>query len=267
MENTSQEQTPQPKELKKKGTITGLLVGVIAFLFLLLVTFLLFIFTDIGNTLCSQVGVEECVETEVEDEIKEDNTEVNSLENEGWALYTVPKYDFSVEIPPVSLKSREENNFNRWEVSRMLRSIYDEDVDDQIEINFYPSGMAPDIAACGQGCNGEFQIKINIFNKDTEYNIDSIVEKKKEEFYSIIEKFPGGEDMSLEDALQTTEPFGDDAWCIKMPSIADANFRNCYFEKGNYLFEIVHTVINFDDFGADTVDAELPKILESMKFE
>jgi hypothetical protein len=224
-------------------------------------------FTDIGNQLYTQVKVEEGVEVGVEDEKEEDNTEVNSLENEEWSLYTVPKYGFSVEIPPVSLASREGDNYNRWEVSRMLRSIYDEDVDDQIEINFYPSGMAPDVAACGQGCNGEFQIRINIFNKDTEYNLDSIIEKKKEDYYDILETFPGGDEMTLEDALQTTEPFGNDAWCIKLPSIADGNFRECYFEKGEYLFEIVHTGIDLDDFGVDTEEADLLKILESMKFE
>jgi hypothetical protein len=273
MENTPKEKAPQPKEPKKKGSITGLLVGVIVFLFLTMVGILLFVFTDLGNTLYNQVKVEEGTQTEVgEQEETEDieDIEIVSLENEGWALYSIPEYGFSVEIPSTSEYHNEFDQYMRWEISRSKINKFSQDSLEQIHLDYYPSGFSPQAGGCGQGCHGEIQITVNYYDKDTQYDLESM---KAEKRASIVnwnkqwEQDEGYEPVTIEDYMEDSDPFGENVWCVNLPGIADSNFRECYFEKGDYLIEIVHTGLDLTDFGTDVKSSDLYNILNSMKFE
>lgn len=271
MENTPKENVPQPKEQKKKGSITGLLVGVIAFLILTLLAVLVFVFTDIGNTLYDKVRVEEGIETEEKSKAeKEVETDEVTLESEGWALYSIPEYGFSVEIPPTTEYIEDLEHYLRWEVSRSRLHKLREESLEEIHIDYYPSGLGPEARGCGQGCNGEIQIKVNYYDKETQYDLEGMKAKKRTQMDSWNETWEdseGYEEETIEDYVQDPDPFGENVWCVNLPYIADDNFRECYFEKGEYLIEIVHTGRDFNDFGTDASSSGLYGILDSMKFE
>ncbi len=286
MENTSQEQAPQPKELKKKGTSTGLLVGVIAFLFLLLVIFLLFVFTDIGNTLCSQVGVEECVKTEVEDEIKEDNTEVNSLENEGWALYSIPEYGFSVEIPDTKEDVKFEDgqsSVKRWEVSRIDANLYGNyinslnldnvEIAEVVDIEYAPLWVPYEMDAFRRRMLGVEELKVGVYDKKGEVTLEDIIAVKEEEFNDAIGSIPGGlntlEGDKWADFYKSDAQIVDGAWCVSIPNIAGEPYQDCYVVTDNNIFQVSYEGMNRITGEVSDIDrlVEREKVVNSMKFE
>jgi hypothetical protein len=269
MENT--QNTPIIKEEIKnnKNSLTGFFIGIIVFLLLLIVTGIVLIFTDLGGTVLERI--ESMKGGNVEEEIEEEKEPTYTLENEGWSLYSIPEYGFSVEIPPTSSYTQDKV-YNRWEISRMLGPKLTEDAIEEIRINYYPNGISPNIRACGQGCNGEMQISVNIYEKDENYNQDRIIEQKEQEYNDFVETHCeiGGPcpENSFEEESEYVQLFdSNNTWCVEMPYIADGDFRRCYFEKDDYLVEIVHTGIDLTDFGLNTMDAQLYDMLESMKFE
>ncbi|MDD3474989.1 MAG: hypothetical protein PHP08_03795 [Candidatus Dojkabacteria bacterium] len=272
MENTPKREVVQPKEKKQSNSIVGLLVGVVSFLFLLVILGIIFIFTDLGNSLIEKVqeikNVESVEEKTLEEETPE--TEEVTLENEGWSLYSIPEYGFSVEIPGTSVYNSEFDQYMRWEVSRGKEYSSEKDSLDSLHINYYPSGFSPDARGCGQGCNGELQIAVYIYDKETQYNLAEVKIDKQEEldnWNGMWEEDEGYEAVVLEDYVKDPDPFNDSFWCVNLPKIADGNFRECYIETNGYLIEIIHTGLNSSESGTDSMNTELYNILKSMKFE
>jgi hypothetical protein len=268
MENTHNSPIVREEIKNDKNPLMGFLVGIIVFLLLLIVTSIVLIFTDLGDMVLERI--ESLKGTKVEEEIDDDEESGIALENEGWSIYSIPEYGFSVEIPPTSSYTPDKV-YNRWEISRLLGPKLTEDAIEEIRINYYPNGISPNIRACGQGCNGEMQISVNIYEKDENYNQERIIEQKEQEYNDFVEIHceiggPCPKD-SFEDSSEYVDIFYDNTWCVEMPYIADGDFRECYFEKGDYLVEIIHTGLDLTDFDLDTRDSELYEILNSMKFE
>lgn len=111
--------------------------------------------------------------TKVVEEEQEDAEEVN---NEGWGIFKLPDYAFSVEIPDYKYKQslgvgndkRDVNSY--WSVRHAERTGEDDeepyyilsDYKDSVGLFFYPTDL-PDSVACGQGCVNEHFFDIDIY--------------------------------------------------------------------------------------------------------
>jgi hypothetical protein len=193
MENTVQEQVAQPKEPKKKGSTTGVLVGILTFLVLLLATVAVVAFTDLEETILDIDTAQDTSIDEQEDNLVEEveeDVEVVTVDNEGWGLYTAPEYGFSVEVPTYKLEQEfgpeDEDLVSYWEVSQSDESFVGDlsrywfgKINDElltnIDVKFFPTRI-PESAACGQGCLSEHSITVFVFDDNRTY------EEVKEEY-------------------------------------------------------------------------------------
>jgi hypothetical protein len=268
MENTPQEKTPQLKEQKNKGTITGLLVGIIVFLFLAMVGILLFVFTDLGSTLHNQVDVEEGTETGVKDQNEEEDTEVVVLENEGWALYSIPEYGFSVEVPTYSISQElgieDEQVDSYWEVKQSsepffvdfenlwFSSLHDSLVR-TVFLSFYPLEI-PESIAGGQGYVQEHNITIYILEDDKAF--DEI----KQDYIKVLQEQDDNEEMGAE--YEEVNKWGCDALSFHLID-PGAEMYGYLLSNGEYTYHVSYFFSESPEQSFEIAQ----KVLDSMKFE
>lgn len=115
----------------------------------------------------------------VVEEAKEEET--SGVKNAGWALFTLPQYKFSVEIPDYKLKQKfdEQDVYSYWDVTHAEeyyeQSLYYDKAlyEDSVEIMFYPKNL-PDSVACGQGCVNEHYINIDIYRNEGGKDLPSV---------------------------------------------------------------------------------------------
>lgn len=115
----------------------------------------------------------------VVENIKEEET--NGVKNAGWGLFTLPQYNFSVEVPNYKLKQKFDGQdvYSYWNVSHATeyyeQSLYYDKTlyEDTVEITFDPKNL-PDSVACGQGCVNEHYMSIDIYRNDGKKDLVTI---------------------------------------------------------------------------------------------
>mgnify|MGYP001150591245 CR=1 FL=1 len=279
MENTSKQEVVQPKEKKQSNSIVGLLVGVVSFLFLLVILGIIFIFTDLGNALVDKVQEIKNVES-VERETEEESAGVEevTLDNDGWSLYSIPEYGFSVEIPDTTEAieyDKDDNLFvnKRWEIARMDMpdgSMRDNsEIVEEINIDYSPTYLPRALQECAPKCTGDFYITMYIYNTTEDKNLDNIIAEKEIQFDDFVDSYPGDINISWEDYYKYDNTISEGSWCVVMPNMAGDDANDCYIETEDYLFEVT--------YGGDSrisgeildvqVFQEAEKIVNSMKLE
>lgn len=266
MENISQEKTVQAEEPKQKSPITALLIGVTTFLFLTLVAVLLFLFTGLGSMFVSRVENPEVIE--VEEQLEENDKEVVALENEGWALYSIPEYRFSVEIPSYAMMQElgveEKDVYSYWSIKQSEDPFVEHfdlhwysdingDLLRVVQLSFYPFSI-PESVACGQGCVREHSITVYIFD-------DSKTFSEIKELY--IKELTEVNDSEMTGAeFEETEKWGYDT--LHFTEISPGG------EVSGYVLNTGERTYHLSYFLSETPEESLEvaqKVLGSMKFE
>ena len=120
-------------------------------------------------------------ETNDEDNVLDQEEEEYTLKNDGWALFSFPQYEFSVEISPYTMVQSEPyheddvllyRDIYWWwiaqarnlEDSSVMASFYP-DYLTTATVDFYPKA-AEDMFGCGGGCAKEHYINVNIFKNE-----------------------------------------------------------------------------------------------------
>lgn len=280
MENTPKQEVVQPKEKKQSNSIVGLLVGVVSFLFLLVILGIIFIFTDLGNSLIEKVQEIKNVESVEEETLEEETpeTEEVTLENEGWSLYSIPEYGFSVEIPNTTYEMEYDKDKNlfvneRWEIARMdipdgsMRG--NTEIIEEISIKYRPTYLPEALQVCSPKCTGDLYITMFVYNKTEDKNLDKIIAEKEAQFDDFVDSYPGDIDISWEDYYKYDNTISEGAWCVVMPNMAGDDANDCYVETNDRLFEIMYegdSRVSGDFLDIQTFQ-EAEKIVNSMKFE
>jgi len=113
---------------------------------------------------------------------KTEEKETEGVKNVGWALFSLPQYKFSVEIPDYNLKQKIYGQglvLSNWGVSFATeyyeRYIYYDATlyEDSIEIMFYPRNLS-EIVTCGQGCVNEHFIYIQFYRNEGKKDLETV---------------------------------------------------------------------------------------------
>ena len=107
--------------------------------------------------------------------------ETDGIKNAGWALFSLPQYNFSVEVPDYKLKQKFDGQdvYSYWNVSHATeyyeQAIYYDKAlyEDTVEITFDPENL-PDSVACGQGCVNEHYFEIDIYRNEGKKSLEDV---------------------------------------------------------------------------------------------
>jgi hypothetical protein len=120
--------------------------------------------TGSDSTTCKDAGSASC--------------EVNT-DNDGWVLFNVPDYKFSVEIPSYGMKQKigEEEVWSAWKAWHTTNlngapSLYSNYLH-SVNVNFYPLYI-PEGTGCGQGCVDEHVFRVDIYSNEGEKSLTSV---------------------------------------------------------------------------------------------
>lgn len=101
-----------------------------------------------------------------------------SLDNTGWALFSLPAYDFSVEMPSYTMTQKigTENVGSAWKAWHSATvngdSLYPNYLH-TVNLAFYPLYI-PEGTGCGQGCVQEHTIAVNIYKNDGSKDLNAV---------------------------------------------------------------------------------------------
>lgn len=111
--------------------------------------------------------------------VEEQEEVVAEVTNEGWGIFKLPDYKFSVEIPDYKYKQSlgvgndKQDVYSFWEVKHSTKiegqGTYYEDSAylETVTVSFYPMSL-PQSVACGQGCVNEHHISVDIYENNSE---------------------------------------------------------------------------------------------------
>ncbi len=115
-------------------------------------------------------------------EVEENNYEEYSMKNTGWALFSVPEYEFSAEISPYSMSKEVQGVDVEWywfvqlenaENIPYMNTLYPNYIK-SINISFSPN--AEYLFNCDEGCDGGHHIIIDIYENKEENSLSEIKE-------------------------------------------------------------------------------------------
>lgn len=201
--------------------------------------------------------------TEVEEE-----KEVN---NEGWGLFKLPQYNFSVEVPNYKYKQTlgtgndKRDVYSYWSVRHAERASADEEEPYYIKedyvnsagIFFYPTDL-PDSVACGQGCVNEHFIAIDIYENKGSKDLESaktILEANLNDRFEL-ETMDG---TSLEGKV--IEKWGMNVWEYSMEFIG-GNMDGYLVVTNDHVFHMMYYLAQSPKASFDIANI----VLDSMKF-
>ena len=205
-----------------------------------------------------------------EKEVETTNTDTTSLVNEGWSLYSVPEYGFSVEVPG-TYHSTENSTDTRWEVSRKsLGQEYFSDSEEishieEISINYFKEGLVYETRACGLGCNGEIYINIYIDKLNDVQTLDTVKSNIQEDFESR-QDYLDGYSNEFTDISGDENMFNRSVWCAQLPNMEGLGFKNCYFDTSDYRVQVKFMGFNKEEL-EDSQSLDMYNIVETIKFE
>jgi len=113
--------------------------------------------------------------------VEKTEEETRDVKNEGWALFTLSQYNFSVEVPDYKLKQKFDGQdvYSYWNITHAQeyyeQSLYYDKTlyEDSVEVIFFPKNL-PDSVACGQGCVNEHYINVDIYRNDGKKDLTTV---------------------------------------------------------------------------------------------
>ncbi len=266
--------SPKSPKVRPWVFIFVFLVMLSGFMFFALNFYLKSIGVDLKEVILKNIQtqeVSEVVETEENVEvIKEVEEDVITLENEGWSLYSIPEYGFSVEVPG-TYHSTENSTDTRWEVSRKsLGREYFSDSEEishieEISINYFNEGLVYETRACGLGCNGEIYINIYIDKLNDVQTLDTVKSNIQEDFESR-QDYLDGYSNEFTDISGDENMFNRSVWCAQLPNMEGLGFKNCYFDTSDYRVQVKFMGFNKEEL-EDSQSLDMYNIVETIKFE
>jgi hypothetical protein len=267
MENIPNQEVVEPKE-KKQSCTTKFLLGVVITLLIIGISIvILYFFTDLKDWIsCTNDESTEIIEEETEDDVVEEVT----LENEGWGLFSLPEYLFTVEIPTYTITQKlgeyQEDISSFWTVKHNEKGFYvdageswyaqiHDELVDIVSLSFFPIRL-PESVACGQGCVKEQSITVYIFEDSKPFN-----EIKAEYISSINDLNDSDEDIFT----ITTED--ENKWgyeTLKFHIVSPGGESSGYLlSNGEYSYHISYYFSSSPEESFEVAE----KVLDSMKFE
>jgi hypothetical protein len=172
------------------------------------------------DTLEEDVNTDEEVSEEVEEDIvAEEENEGYVMKNKGWALFSLPEYGFSAEIPSYTMSREIDNVTVKWHWTAEARAServelgHDSILPGYIEtvyIKFLPDNT--NLFQCGEGCGDEHVFTIDIYENT---GAKSLTELKNAYFTALIELSEGDDSVPIiTDQLETK-------WGLKVVSFTE----------------------------------------------
>jgi hypothetical protein len=209
---------------------------------------------------------------EMEEELEKSETQEESipvLDNERWALYSLPDLDFSVEVPTYRLLQdlAGQDIYSYWEVRHAdypedyLNLTWHGSVGDpfkgSIYITFTPSRI-PEEVACGQGCVNEQVFNVYVYENEGGKSWSSI----KDEYLASLEAIcpSGGDECNQENSV--VEKWDSDVLRVYISSPGgESNFY--LLTNGRYIYCVSYYINSTIPESSQIAQ----KVLDSMKFE
>lgn len=255
--------------VEKRSFKSGYVIAILAFLvFGLACGLTYFVLKDRGINLLSGI-VKDAITT---DGSKADDTSCDTsmgtkdcnvaLDNSGWALFSVPEYKFSVEVPTYSPKLELGGEIVKYKWS------YNYEISDDsmtalypnylktVFVNFFPTKL-PETVACGGFCVQQHQYTVNIFaNKDGE-TLTQTADSFKPSWEKILNY---DEMMSLEGSMTTH--WNRSVWGYTQNFI-ESSLNGYLVVTKDYIYDVSYHISS-----TPTESSQIgQKVLDSMKFE
>jgi hypothetical protein len=158
--------------------------------FLIIVSILLFLILGIGGYYIYTQYFSNTDEVEHTDILEEDEdtdpdevvhtvdqqkSDKYVMKNEGWALFSLPEYGFSAEIPPYTMQQNIEGENVKWSWTSRIEQddngIYPNYLT-TVLLSFYPNTTT--VFDCGEGCAQEHMIAVKIFKNSESKSLDEV---------------------------------------------------------------------------------------------
>lgn len=266
------------KPEKKPSKMNGMIIGMVILVVCLVLGLTYYVLKDNGTDLLAlgkqtdtTTGSEtEDISTTTDSNTEEDNTESTtcedtgttncevSVDNEGWALFNVPEYKFSVELPSYQIKQQigEEEVASVWKAwhSASLNGLPSySDYLHSVNISFYPLYI-PEGTGCGQGCVKEHTFRVEIYSNKGSKDLTSIKEQVDATW-----KTSYDENANL--TWESSSKWGKDVWKFHAQLIGGSVNGYLVVTK-DYVYDITYFI---SDNPAESAQVA-QKVLDSMKF-
>lgn len=271
VDNMETNSVVEPKN-KKKPFRSGYLVGILLFLIICLMGGLTYyVLKDNGvdllsgtaktNTTNTSSNNSESTDTACkEDSDSTDNSCDVALTNSGWSLYSIPDYDFSVEIPSYTLTQKigGVDTTSVWSVGHRTSpanvSVYTNYLHSAY-ISFYPTSI-PEGSGCGEGCVKEHIFNINIYTNTGSKDINDVKTTFQNQWKSLYKDGIVSVDGNI------TTKWGTSVWKYSSQMIG-GTLNGYLVATKSFVYDITYSIS--DNPSASTQIAQ--KVLDSMKFE
>ncbi|MDD4382376.1 MAG: hypothetical protein PHE21_03500 [Candidatus Dojkabacteria bacterium] len=201
------------------------------------------------------------VATEVEEE------EEKEITNDGWGLFKLPQYGFSVEIPDYKYKQTLGTGYDRqdvysfWEVRHSTKiegqgTYYiDNAYIETITLTFYPMSL-PQSVACGQGCVNEHVINIDVYENNEEGEFSDIKKVWEDEYKDTYELDSMGNYSG-----EMTEKWGLNVWKYDSEFIGGEE-EGYFIVTDDFIYHMYYFISQSPKASLDIANS----VFDSMKF-
>lgn len=191
-----------------------------------------------------------------------------SVDNKGWSLFSVPEYNFSVEVPSYTItqKLESENIQSRWtawfnnDPSNKDGYSWEYLLENNIgtvDLTFYPIRI-PEGLGCGFGCVGEHVIYINIYENKGSQNLADAVSAYRTAWEG---KYVDEDILSGNLKGENVKKWGMDVWSFDAALIG-GTWHGYLVVTDNYIYDVEYMLS-----GSSTESTNIAlKVLDSMKF-
>lgn len=272
-----------PEKLgKKPSKMNGLIMGMVILVVCLVVGLSYYVLKDNGvdllalgkqtdTTTESDTNTDD-TDTTTEEERDSDSTTCEdtgtttscevSVDNEGWGLFSLPKYEFGLEIPSYSpiLELGGEQVPYSWVVDHHAPITTSDSVLDNevygVNLKFFPTYL-PSTVACGGFCVKEHEFTISIYEKKDNKTLTQI----KELYVSNWNTINADEATSIEMASAKSTKWGTDVWTYTANYI-EHSMNGYLLVSDDYIYDISYHI------SSTPTESQVigQKVLDSMKF-
>jgi hypothetical protein len=283
MESNEQMSAPEPvisanevvkENVSKKAPVIGILVILVLALMCGLTYFVL---KDRGINLLSGTNVEDVAKNEDTTATENDTNKtcttdsegkesVLTLENAGWALFSMPEYEYSVELPSYSISQKlgtaQQNVSSFWTSGIVVDTTehYISSYVKTVNLSFAPE-VIPDGVNCGDGCLNEHSINVAIFeNKGDIKEVSALKDSYTQQWTKANKEDSEAGVVSLKTETATKWEKSVVKYTLQTPSMEYTG----YLVLGtDYIYDVKGS---FSSTPVESYEIS-QKVLDSMKFE
>lgn len=270
-----------PKTVEKleapKRKNSGFIVGMLLFLIVALIGGLVFyVLKDNGINLLSGNTTDTTTSDDDTSSTEESTTTTCTtvgetckvgVTNTGWALFALPKYNFSVEVPSYTMIQKLPETTSEGTTNVDIQSVWTFRHEESTKtsflnnyvhsawLSFYPVRI-PEGLGCGQGCVKEHDITVDIFQNSGKLDLNGAITQYMTNWNA---KYGGDEEIKINGDVTTK--WGVSVWKYTQQLIGGT--ENGYVVVTNdYIYEVSYFI---SETPAESYQVAL-KVLDSMKF-